>query len=379
MRAVYYVMKKELIQTFRDKRMLVIMFVAPVVQCIIFGFAVNLDMVELPVVIADLDNTTASRKVATALDNSAGFDVVEVLGDRRAVEEAVWKGRISGAVVVPRDYEKKLTDGQAELALILDGSDANTALRAAQEASQILAADPAKRQKQRLKARFAAKGISGDRAVPSVRVEPRVLFNPGLSTAIFLVPGVLALVLLVITVLLTSMGLTREKELGTLEQIMVSPLKSYQLIAGKTLPFALLGLADVMLVVSTAVVIFGVPMRGSIAALFGASTIFLLTTLGLGLFISTVSATQQQAMMSTLFIMLPALMLSGYVFPIEHMPLPAQWLAFANPMTYYIEIVRGLMVKGATVSQMLAPLIKLTAIGALVFALASLRFKKRTA
>jgi ABC-2 type transport system permease protein len=196
---------------------------------------------------------------------------------------------------------------------------------------------------------------------------------------VFLVPGVLALVLLVITMMLTAMGLTREKEMGTLEQIMVTPIRPVELMLGKTLPFAALGLLDLGVALSVSAVVFDLPVRGALVDIYAATLLYLMTTLGLGLFVSTVSSTQQQAMLTTFFIMLPALMLSGLIFPIDNMPAPVQWLTQANPLRHYIEIARGVLIKGATLGDLWRQTASLGVLGVLVLAGASLRFKKRIA
>jgi len=200
-----------------------------------------------------------------------------------------------------------------------------------------------------------------------------------MKTAIFLVPAVLALVLMVVTTMLTSMGLTREKEIGTLEQVMVTPVRPIELMVGKMLPFAGLGLIDVGVIVSVAALLFDLPVRGSILALFGVSALFLMTTLGFGLFISTVSSTQQQAMLNTFFLLFPALMLSGYIFPIENMPRWAQLITYVDPLRYYVELTRGIMVKGASLVDLWRSVAALTGLGVLVLLAASARFKKRIA
>lgn len=378
-RVIRTVMRKELIQTFRDRRMLFILFIAPALQTTIFGFAVNLDLTSEPAVVADLDRTETSRRIIDIVRESPSFELLAVTDEEGVADEMIWRGQAVVAVHIPHGFAKKLEQGEAELLVVLDGSDANTAVRAGQELGQALNNDAAKRQREVIEAAIRLKGLAPERMIPSMRIEPRVWYNPQLRTAVFLVPGVLAMVLLVITMMLTSMGLTREKELGTLEQVMVSPLKPVELIIGKTVPFAALGMIDVLLVVCLAVLVFHVPVRGSLFALFGASGIFLITTLGLGLFVSTISATQQQAMMNAFFIMLPALMLSGFVFPVENMPPFAKWLAAANPLTYYIAIARGLMVKGAAVQNLLEQILYLTIIGLTVMTAAALRFRKRIA
>jgi ABC-2 type transport system permease protein len=376
---VLNVARKELVQTLRDRKMLAILILAPVLQVVLFGFALNLDLTAQPLAVADADHTRASREIVRSLADGDGFALVEVAEDEASAGRALVDGEASVALVVPRGYERRLAQGRAEVALLTDGSDSNTALRAGQEASQILSAQAIAAQRAKLAAAFAALGRSSDRGIPELAAEPRVLYNPQLRSAVFLVPGVLALVLLVITMMLTAMGLTREKEMGTLEQIMVTPIRPVELMLGKTLPFAALGLLDLGVALSVSVVVFDLPVRGSLAAVYAVSLLYLMTTLGLGLFISTVSATQQQAMLTAFFIMLPALLLSGHIFPIANMPEPVQWLTQVNPLRHYIEIVRGVLVKGATLEELWRQTASLAGLGVLVLAGASLRFRKRIA
>jgi ABC-2 type transport system permease protein len=373
------VAKKELIQTFRDRKMLGVLLIAPVVQCVLFGFAVNLDLHAQPLAVSDSDRTRASRDLVRTLAKSDGFDLAVSALDEGDAVRALDTGRASMALLVPRGYADRLADGRAEVALVVDGSDSNTALRAGQEAGQILSAQAIGAQRAKIGAALAAAGRAKDRGVPELVFEPRVLYNPQLRSAVFLVPAVFALVLLVITMMLTAMGLTREKEMGTLEQIMVTPIRPAELMLGKTLPFAALGLLDLGVALSISVVVFDLPVRGSLFAVYGATLLYLMTTLGLGLFISTISATQQQAMLTAFFIMLPALLLSGHIFPIDNMPEPVRWLTLANPLRYYIEIVRGVLVKGATLADLWRQVASLAGLGLLVLGGASLRFKKRIA
>ncbi|MDD5309118.1 MAG: ABC transporter permease [Deltaproteobacteria bacterium] len=378
-RVIARIMRKELIQTFRDKRMVGVLFLAPVLQVVLFGYAVNLDLSAQPTVIADLDRSPESREAVQAIVNQTGFKVVAHATTHAQAERALDTGKASLALLVPRGYADDLAAGAAELLLVLDGSDSNTALRASQEAGQTLGNLAVASQRERVVQAAAARGTSLDGLLPSVTIEARPWFNPQMKTAIFLVPAVLALVLMVVTMMLTSMGLTREKEIGTLEQIMVTPVRPVELMIGKTLPFAVIGLLDVALIVSVAALVFDVPVRGSLLSLFLASGLYLMTTLGLGLFISTVSATQQQAMLNAFFVLLPALMLSGYIFPIENMPQAVQWLTIVNPLRYYIELTRGIMIKGATITDLWTQTLALAGLGALVLTAASLRFRKRIA
>jgi ABC-2 type transport system permease protein len=378
-RVIGRIFKKELIQAVRDKRMFAVILIAPILQTILFGFALNLDLSSQPLVIADVDRSVESRQLIDAIVATDGFVIAGyVLSDKEA-EDAVWKGRAALALFIPRGYAQDLSRGDAEVQVIVDGSDSNTALRASQEISQILSNHVLDQSKVRIKQTLLQQGISPDRMDASVSITPRAWFNPQLRSSVFMVPGVLGMVLMVITMVLTSMGLTREKEIGTLEQIMVSPVKPWELIIGKVLPFAFLGMVDVAFITALITVVFDLPPMGSMLTLFGVSAIFLLTTLGLGLFISTVSATQQQAMMTAFFVLLPAVMLSGFVFPVDNIPLGVRWVADINPMRYYLELVRGIIVKGSTLGDLYRPTLLLTVVGVTVFTSASLRFKKRNA
>jgi ABC-2 type transport system permease protein len=376
---ISHIMKKELIQTFRDPRMMSVLLLAPILQTVLFGFAVNLDLTAQPTVIADQDRTQASREAARTILESASFRVVAQVDTHARAEAAVADGEASLALLIPRGYEDKLDKNQAELLLILDGSDSNTALRAGQEAGQILNSRAIGGQIKRVSEAVAAQGVSPDALLARLQIDARAWFNPQMKTAIFLLPGVLALVLMVVTTMLTAMGLTREKEMGTLEQVMVTPIRPIELMVGKTVPFALLGLLVVGVVVSVAAVVFDLPCRGSMLSLYGVTGLYLMTTLGLGLFISTVSATQQQAMLNAFFVLLPALMLSGFVFPIENMPKWVQWITYVNPLRYYIQLVRGIMVKGSALTDLPISVAALAALGVALLAAAALRFRKRIA
>jgi ABC-2 type transport system permease protein len=377
--SIPHLMKKELIQTRRDKRMVAVLLVAPVLQVIVFGFAVNLDLKNQPIVVSDGDRSRESRALVTALAADDSFHITGTIASDDAAEQAVVSGDAVLALLVPRGFADDAARGAGQVMLVVDGSDSNSALRAEQEASQILAQRGLAVARESLQRAFAAKGEDVDGIVPSVDVRARAWFNPAMKTAIFLVPAVFAMVLMVITMVLTSMGLVREKEMGTLEQIMVSPIDPIALMIGKTLPFALIGLVDVTLVVVAAHFVFDVPVRGSLVSLYVASALFLMTTLGLGLFVSTISSTQQQAMLTAFFILLPALMLSGYVFPVENMPEPVQWLTVVDPLRYYVELTRGILVKGASLADLWHQAVALAGLGLAVLIGAASLFHKRLA
>lgn len=373
------IMKKEFIQTFRDKRMFAVILVVPLIQTTIFGFAVNLDLTAQPLVISDEDNTPESRALLRALAAVDSFRIIGEAGSPDEAEQAVLFGHAALALLIPRGYARHQARGDAELLVILDGSDSNTALKAGQQVSQVIGEQSWRATRELLRQSIAARGLSPDRLTPTIAFAVRSWFNPTLRSAVFFVPGVLGMVLTVITMLLTSLGLTREKEIGTLEQIMVTPIRPWQLIVGKTLPFALLGLVDVLVILMAQAVIFDLPAAGSIWALLGASALFLLATLGAGLFISTISATQQQAMMSSFFVIMPAIMLSGFIFPIENMPRLVQWLTVIDPLRYYMQIVRGIVVKGASLAELWESTLMLALLGLVVIGGAASRFRKRLA
>jgi ABC-2 type transport system permease protein len=374
---IRHIMKKEVQQTARDRRMFGILFAAPIIQSVVFGYAINMDLKAQPAVVADLDRSATSRAVVQALRADDSFQIVGAVDSHAAAEAAIFDGTASLALLIPRGFESDLAQGSAELLVVMDGSDSNSALRAGQEATQILNQRAVTLQRDRVAQMLAARGTAAEGVVPELRLESRAWYNPQLRTVVYFVPAVFGLVLTLISMLLTAMGLTREKEIGTLEQIMVTPVKPIELMIGKTLPYAVFGLVDVGFIVSLASILFDIPVRGSLWALFGVSALFLMTTLGMGLFISTISGTQQQAMLTSFFIILPAIMLSGYVYPIENMPELAIWLTYANPLRYYIQLTRGIMVKGAEISDLWRQTLALALLGSAVLLGAASRFRKR--
>jgi ABC-2 type transport system permease protein len=282
-------------------------------------------------------------------------------------------GRAAVALVVPRGFADRLAGGEsARLQLIADGSESNVAIAALNYASVITG----RQAEAVLRERLVRAGLDVRQA--QVQAQPRVWYNPELKSRNFMVPGILAELLLLMTMILTSLAIVKEKENGTLEQLIVTPLKPFELVLGKLLPFALIGLVDIVLVLLVALLLFGIRVQGSLLLVFGLSGVFLLTTLGLGLLISTVSRSQQQAMMTAVFfVMLPMIMLSGFVFPIENMPAPVRLLTYLMPLRYYFVIIRGLFLKGSGLAQLWDETLILAGFGAAILGLASLRFRKR--
>jgi ABC-2 type transport system permease protein len=366
---------KEFIQALRDPRMRAILFVMPVVQLIVFGYAVTTDVQRVPTAVYDLDRSVASREVVRRFAASKYFAVVEYLTTESEARQALDHGQVSVVLRLNAGFENDLRAGRtAQLQVLLDGSDSNTAAIVAGYAARIAAQYSENLLVARLERLRRSAATS-----PGVTLETRAWFNENLESIYFYVPGVVAILVTLITLLLTSMAVVREKEIGTMEQILVMPITPLEFILGKTIPFALISFADVILVTSIGVLWFGVPVRGNPPLLLFSTALYLMTTLGVGLVISTFSNTQQQAMMGTFFFYMPAMLLSGFMFPIANMPTAVQWLTYLNPMRYFLVIIRGIFLKGVGVSVLWPQMLALLIIGVITLGLASRRFRKTLA
>jgi ABC-2 type transport system permease protein len=363
MRRIGFLIWKELIELRQDPDLLRILIVAPILQLLMLGYAATTDVRDVPVVVADADRSAESRDLVARFDASPSFTIVGVVTSPNEVDPYLERGRAWMALAIPAGYGESIGRGRTEtLQVIADGSDANSTNVALGYATNLLAAYAQEKNEQR------------------AGIEPRVRvwFNARLESRDFMIPGVLALLLLVITTNLSSMGIVREKELGTLEQLNVTPLGRSELILGKLLPYALVGLVDVCLVLGIAVLWFQVPLRGSVTLLFAMTILYLLTTLGLGLFVSTISSTQQQAMMTTIFFFLmPMIYLSGFIFPIENMPAAIQPLTYLMPLRYYLVMLRAIFLKGVGLETLWPEALALAGWGIAVLALAVARSTKR--
>lgn len=380
MRVLLHVIVKEFLQLRRDRRMWPVIFVAPVVQLVILGFAVNTDVTRVPLVLVDQDRTAASRALFRAFVQSGYFEAAGSEDAVGAVEDWFLDGRAQVALVIGPGYGAAVAGGGVpRVQVIADGSDASPATVALGYASAIVSRES----RALLASRLAALAAAADRASAPVRlgateVVPRVFYNPDLKSRWFYVPAVLALILMVMTMILASMGVVREKEIGTLEQIIVTPIRPWQLLVGKLLPFAVIGLVQVLLVSAITVWGFRVPVRGSFLLLLALTQLFILNTLGLGLLVSTLVRTQQQAMMLAAFtMMLPMVYLSGLIFPIENMPPLIQALTHAIPLRYYAEILRGVFLRGSGLAVLWPEAVVLLGMGLAIMTVASLRFRKR--
>ena len=350
-----------------------ISFLAPILQLLVLGYAASLDVSDMPMVVCDMDHSAASRELVDHFTATGYFSVKGYAARLTDIDQWLDDGHASIALVIPEKFERDLSSGkQAPLQLIADGTETSSASIGFSYASMIVVQYSQNILLESLLKR--GQHITPAQVVPEVRV----WYNPELKSRNFMVPGVLGLLLMVITMILTSLAIVKEKELGTLEQLIVTPIRPYQLIIGKLAPFFAIGIIDVILVITFASLVFSLPVKGGILLLIGLSIIFLMTTLGLGLFISTISRTQQQAMMTAIFFfMLPMMFFSGFVFPIENMPVIIQYVSILIPLRYYFVIVRGIFLKGVGIAVLWQQAAALLAFGIVILGLSVARFQKR--
>ena len=355
---VLVILRKEFLQALREPRMRVVMFLPPLIQLVLFGYAVNLDVDHVRIAWMDQDRTPESRDLLAAFEGSGRFEIAARVERENEIQALLDRGKVQAVVRVPIGFARDLDRRRpTAVQVLVEGTNSNTASIVSAYATEIVSARGA--------------------AQPVLNARARVWFNPDLKSRNYFVPGVIANIIMMTTLMLTALAIVREKEIGTMEQLMVTPVRPIELMLGKTLPFALVGLLDVVLVTSAALLIFRVPLRGNPLLLLAAAALFLLTSLGAGLFLSTVSQTQQQAMMSSFFFALPCFMLSGFAFPIRNMPLAVQYLTYLNPLRYFMEILRGVFLKGTGLSVLWPQAVALAVYGAGIVTLSALRFRKR--
>ncbi|MGA2268325.1 MAG: ABC transporter permease [Bryobacteraceae bacterium] len=374
------ILRKEFIQAFREPRMRWLLFAPPMIQLIVFGFAVNLDVDHARIAWMDMDRTPESRDLRERFEGTGLFDVVALARSEQDVHQLLDRGRVQAVVRVLPGFARDLARGRStEVQMLVDGTNSNTASLISGYAGEIAAGFASDRMALQQNGRVLARspGAAANASVPQVVARSRVWFNPDLHSRNYFVPGVVANIIMMVTLMLTTLAIVREKEIGTMEQLMVTPMRPIELMLGKTLPFAAVGLLDATLITSAALLVFRVPLHGSFLLLLFCSLLFLMTSLGAGLLLSTISHTQQQAMMSSFFFSTPAFMLSGFAFPIRNMPLPVQYLSYLNPLRYFIEIVRGIFLKGVGVSVLWPQMAILAVYGAAVLTLSALRFHKK--
>jgi len=376
MRALLAMIRKEFLQLRQDSKMIPAMIVGPIVQLVALGYAANLDVRHVPLLLVDQDRSAQSRALLQRFTGSGYFDLVGSADSTDDVEAWLVHGRAQLALVVGSGYGAELVSGRrAQVQVLADGSDANSAVVGLGYAARILGEVGAQAVATQLRVRSRAAGVPV--AVGQTVLEPRIWYNPDLKSRWFYVPAVLAMVLMLVTMNLPSMAVVREKELGTLEQLIVTPLQPWQLVLGKLAPFVVIGMLDMTVIASLIVWVFGVPLKGSFALLFGLTLLFVMNTLGLGLLVSTLVKTQQQAMMFSVFaLMLPMIYLSGLIFPIENMPHGIQVASQLIPVRYYATVLRGVFLRGSGLGVLWPEALILLGSGLLVLTLAALRFRK---
>jgi ABC-2 type transport system permease protein len=366
------VIVKEFLQLRQDKKMIPAMVIGPIVQLLALGYAANLDVTHVPMVLVDQDRSPASRNLVERFTGAGTFDLVGAEDGPAAIDPWLVEGRAQIALVIDSGYGEAAAGGRApKVQVIADGTDANSSGLGLGYAAQIISGAGAEM--------VAARRVPGSDRTTAGRYEliPRVWYNPDLKSRWFYVPAVIAMVLILVTMILPSMAVVREKEIGTLEQLSVTPLKSWQLVLGKLIPFLVLGLLDMLLITGLVTGLFHVPLRGSLLVLGFLTFLFLLTTLGLGLLVSTMVRTMQQAMGLCVFVlMVPMIYLSGLIFPVENMPRGFQIASYVIPVKYYANVLRGVFLKGSGLDVLWPEGLALLGIGLTVLTAASLRFRK---
>ncbi|MCX5705696.1 MAG: ABC transporter permease [Candidatus Omnitrophica bacterium] len=363
---------KEFKQIFRDPRMKTTIFLGPVIQLLIFGYAATTDITYIPTAIYDLDNTRESRDLTREFTYSKYFVVQNNITTDQEQRDLIDKAKVNVVLRFNRGFARDLNFGKGAIVqMIVDGSDSNTAGVILSYANTIIQ-------------RYSYKVLKNEAATylkqaefPSVDLRDRAWFNDNLVSRNYYLPGVIAMIVTIMTLLLSSMAIVREKEIGTMEQLIVSPIRPFELILGKLAPFAVIALVQVIMITTVGVLWFHVPIRGSLIFLFISTLIYLLTSLGFGLLISTVSATQQEAMMSVFLFYFPALLLSGFAYPIANMPEIIQYITVLNPLRYFLVILRGIFLKGAGIEILWPQLAALLVMGICVLTISSMRFQKR--
>jgi ABC-2 type transport system permease protein len=372
---IRHIMRKEFIQVWRDKKLRFFLIVPPMVQLLTYGYAINFDIKHVATAIYDNDRTDVSRDLLDRFRSNEYFQVKQYLRSESQLKGLIDRGEATLVIYIPWDFSQKLKVGHAApLQLIIDSTDSNAALIVMRYANSILNDYTLEMTEQRLR-RF---GVRGEITAP-VNLQFRAWFNPNLLSRWTFVPGVIAMVVLLVSLMLTALTVVREKEIGTMEQILVTPIRPVEFLLGKTVPFVLISLVEVLGVTLVGIVWFEVPFRGNILVLLLGTITFLFNSVGLGLLISTVSSTQQQAMMAGTFFLTPAIMLSGLVFPIANMPPFFQYLTYLNPLRYFIIVVQGIFLKGVGLANLWPQMAAMTALGTVMLALSVLRFQRRLA
>ena len=374
MKTIYHFIIKELLQVKRDKKMLAIIFMAPILQLIFLGYAANMDVDIVHTTIYDQDKTETSRNYINSLVETGYFKIDYNANSYEEITDLLNEGKTLVAIIIPKDFEKKIIRRETTpLQTIFEGSDASKASMALgyiQGVTTRFSQNLITETKDKLGMKISLSG--------SLTPEVRVWYNPEMKSRVFMVPGILGLVLMISTISLMSMAVVREREIGTMEQLIVTPIKKYQLLLGKLIPFTMIGFVILVIVMILMTQWFGITVRGNRLFLLFSAFLFILSNLGIGLLISTVSKTQQQAMMASVFaVMMPMIYLSGFAFPIENMPKFFQYITYAIPLRYFITIIRGVVLKGIGFSSLWLETVILFGMGVSILVLSAMRFSKK--
>jgi ABC-2 type transport system permease protein len=363
---------KELVQMRRDRPTLGIMMGLPVMQLLLFGYAINTDVRNMPTVVYDQDHSQESRDLVRRLEATGYYDIRGEVRDYDEVERAMRSTTARVAIVIPPEFSEQLeSGGSTSLQLVVDGSDPQTVATATNTAASL----SAQRSMEVVVGRLAKNALGV--GVTPIQLETLTWYNPELRTAVYIVPGLVGVILTLTMIMLTAMAIARERERGTLEQLIVSPIRRTELIAGKILPYVLVGYVQMSVILLVGHLVFDVPVTGSLGLLYALASVFIAANLSLGLVFSTLAKTQQQAMQMSFFFIMPNILLSGFMFPFEAMPLPAQWISQALPLTHFMRIVRGVTLKGALFPDLWPELLWLIGLFAALFLFAAARFTKK--
>ncbi len=366
------IVRKEFTQIFRDPRSLALIIVMPIIQLFLLGYAATTDVKNVPIAVLDQSQSAQSRELLDAFRAADYFRIDYYVGSTDEYQLLIESGKIRAALVIPPDYDVQVLDGKAQVLFVLDGSDGSVGATALSTARLIGQSYATKVQE----SQFALRG-SGSTPTPPLEVRTQVWYNPDFRSAYFMIPGVIGMILSFITTILTATTIVRERERGTIEQLIVTPIRSWELIVGKLLPYVILAFVETFEILIVGHLVFDVPVRGSLLLITLASGLFLMSSLGIGLFASTIANTQQEAMLTVMMFNLPMIFLSGFFFPVQAMPQFLQLVSYAIPLRYYLVVIRALMLKGVGIAAIQSELIALTIFGIVIMGAAALRFRKR--
>ena len=369
---IFSIVRKEFVQIFRDPRTLALIIVMPIIQLFLLGYAATTDVRNIPMAVLDQNQTPQSRELLDAFRAADYFRIDYYVNSTDEYQKLIESGKIRAALVIPPDYDSQLLDGKAQALFVLDGSDGSVGATALSTARQIGQSYATKVLEQQMTLRS-----SSALPAPPLEVRTQVWYNPDFRSAYFMIPGVIGMILSFITTILTATTIVRERERGTIEQLIVTPIRSWELIVGKLLPYVILTFIETFEILIIGHLAFAVPVRGSLLLITLASGLFLMSSLGIGLFASTVANTQQEAMLTVMMFNLPMIFLSGFFFPIQAMPKFLQLVSFAIPLRYYLVVIRALMIKGVGFAAIQSEIISLTIFGVVIMGAAALRFRKR--